>query len=366
MSASIQSLKLQNFRALSSESFDFGSSRFVLIKGENGSGKSSILEALVIATGLRSFRTPHIREVIQDGQEVVSIGVTLSAYEEVHHIHIGADQKSRKVRLDKRLLTSAKSLHELVRPVAMTEDDINLVKGSPSVRREYLAQVACMKETLRREKYKQMRRVLDQRNRLLFQLKQQGVTNVSYVREQLFSWTKQLWEMTQEHQGYFKVLAKQLEEQVNEQLKIFFSREPLKIVLEYQPERDCTQDISFEDFWESLSDQSLLSEVYIGRSRFGVHLDDLEISLKNRSARTFASRGQQKLVALLLRIAQVKLLDSQQTILMLDDFVTDFDEKRIVEALNAVKALECQTFVTLPLSEELNRLFEWFDCTIKL
>ena len=103
------------------------------------------------------------------------------------------------------------------------------------------------------------------------------------------------------------------------------------------------------------------------RSLFGAHLDDFSIdfyakegeegakegnrSQKNFKARRFASRGQQKLVIFLLKIALAQQLEKEQmqVTLLLDDFLTDFDHKRLSECLMLLSSLSCQVFITCPL-----------------
>ncbi len=90
-----------------------------------------------------------------------------------------------------------------------------------------------------------------------------------------------------------------------------------------------------------------------GRSLFGAHLDDFAIKLQDVKSKHYASRGQQKLIALLLKIAQIQELSAQKggVIFLLDDFMTDFDAARAQIFLDILFSLKGQLIFTTPVKE---------------
>ena len=113
----------------------------------------------------------------------------------------------------------------------------------------------------------------------------------------------------------------------------------------------------FSDFWKNYKVKQLLLEQKWGRSLFGAHLDDFSIHFDGKKARIFASRGQQKLIVFLIKLAQLYQLyhHHETSTLLLDDFLTDFDQKHFHECIDALLALpkDTQTFITTPLKEFL-------------
>ena len=89
----------------------------------------------------------------------------------------------------------------------------------------------------------------------------------------------------------------------------------------------------------------------VGRSCFGAHLDDFAVVFQGKRARAYASRGQQKLTVFLIKIAQMMLLIEQGTggVLLLDDFLTDFDEQRVKQCLKTLQSMPFQVFFTTPV-----------------
>ena len=93
----------------------------------------------------------------------------------------------------------------------------------------------------------------------------------------------------------------------------------------------------------------------MNRSLFGAHLDDILITFHDKRSKQYASRGQQKLIVLLIKIAQIKELLRQKgpAVFLLDDFMTDFDEQRIRQLVTVLRGLDIQLIFTTPLSSHI-------------
>src|SRR5437868_6298202 len=93
-----------------------------------------------------------------------------------------------------------------------------------------------------------------------------------------------------------------------------------------------------------------MEETRVGHSLFGAHLDDFLIHFQDKKSKNYSSRGQQKLIVLLVKIAQIQqLLHSKgPVILLLDDFMTDFDEQRCRLLLDLLFDLKIQLIFTVP------------------
>ena len=135
-------------------------------------------------------------------------------------------------------------------------------------------------------------------------------------------------------------------------------KENLSISFKYKSKKiDLTK--TFDEFWVKYPEKIKDEESRWGRSMFGAHLDDFLITFQEKRARAFASRGQQKLILFLLKIAQ--LMELQKTgknaTLLIDDFLTDFDENRLKSCLNILQKINSQIFITCPLKSFLSPKF---------
>jgi len=263
------------------------------------------------------------------------------------------DGKQKKlVKFNQKTIKSYRELVSHYRIISLSEDDLQLVQGAPEYRRLFLNQLLVLFEpntTLLLKKHKQ---VLENRNKLLAQL----AMSRKGACDQLHIWTKQLWEVAREIQVKRIYYLKELEGVIN---KIFKKNFPNvggetsgSISFKYFI-KNKTNDKTFEEFFKKYQQKILGDELRWGRSLFGIHLDDFAINYQDRQARQFASRGQQKLVLFLVKIALAQELEKrgQQAALLLDDFLTDLDNDRLSDCLKLLSEVPCQTFVTCPLKE---------------
>jgi DNA replication and repair protein RecF len=339
----IQQLHIKNFRCFNNFLLDF-TNRISLIAGPNGSGKSSILEALHYGCYLRSFRTHIPRELITFDYEnffiKIQIQETVNDSNFDHELHIGFSKKKRLIKIDQQNISSYKELSRLYRVITLTEDDLTLIKGSPEVRRLFLDQALTLEYPEFLAHVRRYKQILENRNALL-----QG----SYTQESYKLWTQQLWQESETVQHYRYKLLAALEYKTNKMLKEWFGEE-LTLSFSYLPKK-VIFGRSFDEFWETI-EQIRIAENVFKRSLFGAHLDDFSIEFCHKTSRAFASRGQQKLIIMLIKIAQMQEIIAKNgpTLFLLDDFMTDFDQQKGTILLSHMLELKSQLIFTSPVS----------------
>ncbi|MEX0940686.1 MAG: DNA replication and repair protein RecF [Candidatus Babeliales bacterium] len=313
-----------------------------LIVGPNGSGKTSILEALHYACYLRSFRSSSPKELIHFEEDNFFIKINLQDYEIQfnHDIQIGFTGKKRLVKVDQHAISSYKELIKYYRIITITEDDIGLIKEGPDIRRTFIDQACALINPDFIQQLRTYKQILQNRNALL---QGNNVDNASYE-----IWTAQLFENAQIIQKHRQAFLKNLEQQANKLIGEYF--DSVKIAFSYQAKKKTLDATCLEDFLsrhESLKQQEYLFK----RSLFGPHLDDISIQFKGKASKSFASRGQQKLLILLIKIAQLQELTKAQgpVILLLDDFMTDFDAEVAQKLLKILMNLSTQLIFTSPV-----------------
>jgi len=187
------------------------------------------------------------------------------------------------------------------------------------------------------------RQLLDQRNALLFQHR--------FDRDSYEILTQKLWEYSGLIQSARTETVGQFSELVAQLARDYFDIE-LIIEFSYLPKYELQE--SLQEFTQShplLYDR----ELRLKRTLFGAHLDDLIIQFKGQQARQFASRGQQKLVVLLIKIAQALQLHQKGMggVILLDDFMTDFDQERSERLLRVLDTVGSQLIFTSPIQKAL-------------
>ncbi|HEX4069316.1 MAG TPA: DNA replication and repair protein RecF [Candidatus Babeliales bacterium] len=338
----VASISLKNFRCFDQVTIDLNS-RIVLIYGANGTGKTSLLEALYYGCYLRSFRTHLSRDLIALGKEsfFVKFSIHNGSQENCvdHTLQIGFAHNKRLVKIDNKTTVSYKDLLNYYRVISLTEDDLKLIQDGPEERRAFLDQALLLHDATYITKMREYRVILENRNALL--------QHASIDREAYFIWTKKLWEHTAMIQALRKQLLSELEVQVNQMLHTYID-ENLLVSFVYQAKKG--SDCPFDRFWQEHHGELLRQEMHFKRTCFGAHIDDFAIILEGKKSRAYASRGQQKMILLLIKIAQIKQLSQKNgpLIFLLDDFMTDFDLERGKALLTALLELNCQLFFTSP------------------
>ena len=321
----LRTLQLKNLRCFSEKELEF-SKEITLIEGQNGSGKTTIIEALYYLCYLRSFRTNITQELIRFNSDSFFIKAFLVESDET--LQVGFSPAKRLVKLNDHQISSFKELINNYRIVVLTEDDLDIIKGGPEIRRSFLDQHIYLQDVEWSSKMRIYKRILDNRNALL--------KGKSFDQEHYKIWTSQLIAQSEIiRQGRILALA-ELEMAINVQLTQAFD-ENLTIQLVYQARN-----------WNAgLQSKEQLME----RTLFGAHLDDYQIQLATKLSRKFASRGQQKLVAILMKIVQVELLKKSflgAILFLLDDFVTDLDDHKTLILMNILANLGVQLVFTAP------------------
>ncbi len=343
----VRALELKNFRCFGHASLSF-EGPCVLIEGANGCGKTSLLEALHYGCYLRSFRTYNPHHLIRHNDESFFIKVTVAgsttstsdggvATEDV--IQVGFSGKRRLVRLNEKSVCSYKELMDAYRVVTTTEDDLGLISGAPEVRRAFLDQALVLTCPGFIKVLTEYRKIMGHRTHLI--ITRAGNEDVYRL------WTEQLWNkslvIAQERTRFLSHIA----EHANTIMRTTFGGDG---ELSFAYNAKLNLDAPTFDDWYSHHRNLYRDELARGRSIFGAHLDDFSINFHGAPARLYASRGQQKLLALLVKMAQANKLAQQRgrVVMLIDDFMTDFDEERANACFKALAVLGCQLIITSP------------------
>ncbi len=337
----IRTASVRNFRCFDNETFDL-SAPVVVISGENGSGKTSLLEALFYATGLRSFRTRSPRECIRWGCDSYAIAVAGAGTSENITDAEPWDLRVCVTRAGERMVklngTAIDAWHEATaqcRAIAISEEDLALVGGAPDDRRRFLDHAIALEDTDYLHALIVLKRVVRQKNALL--------TTGRCTFDACAAWTTQLDELSAQIRATRKSFLKKLQATM------------LTLATEHQISHRAAIELEYSSRDVSHSEDLFARECAMRRTLSGAHLDDIVIAFNGQPARQFASRGQQKLIAFLLKAGVISLL-SKPALILVDDFMTDLDEKNAATLLTLAQKLGGQLMVTAPQAGYLPRV----------
>jgi DNA replication and repair protein RecF len=294
--------------------------------GPNAQGKTNLLEAIHYLSYGKSFRKAKDRDLIAFGQEESYIGLELERGNGKHYLEAKLMAGSpKKVRIDRMAVDRISELNELLYVIAFIPEDLRLVKGGPKDRREFIDRELAKLKPVYAKRMQQYERVLKQRNLLL--------KMVAYDKDKekiLSVYTSQMIDLGSQIVKTRKAFIKEWEGYARDiHSKISDHQEVLTMQYESPIEGDSIDQIqeSFIQVLEARKDE----ERSRGTSLVGPHRDDVLLMINDKDTRVFASQGQQRTTALSVKLAEIHLVEEifhEKPILLLDDVLSELDEKR--------------------------------------
>lgn len=264
------------------------------------------------------------------------------------NIAIGIAPKKKTVKIGERAAINFKELIDSLRVITLNEQDIALIHESPQIRRTFADQAIILHDPSYAALLSKFRATLKNRNALLHQ--KRSIQSIKHD-DLYIIWTDKLITHTRQIQECRIRYLKDLESYI-QNLAHEYVGQNVHISFEYAPKNDVSACSTYE--LKKQNEQLLEREIILGRSLYGSHLDDMHINFSGKSSRFFASRGQQKLIVLLAKVAQLKMLVEQRgsAILLLDDFMTDFDDQVVHNITTLLKDLSIQLIFTMPTNNK--------------
>jgi DNA replication and repair protein recF len=338
----LKTLRVQNFRTHSDFILEIGE-KSTLISGANGSGKTSLLEAIYFALQGTSFRSSDKEILRNDGSSWFRIDLKDSRDSLRTIIFNNAVQKSKKQFLvdgNKKARLSA----NLRIPVVLFEpDDLQLLSGSPTRRRNFLDYFLSQIFPSFQLALTRYNKALKQRNNLLKR------DNVS--KDELFPWNLMLAEYGAEiiskRQDFLELLNSKIEE-------VYFEISGVKdeIKIDYLGEKVSKNEIL------AILSENIERDKILGYTNFGPHKHDIQFIFNKKPAQNVASRGENRSLVLALKFIETDILSdltSKRPIVLLDDVFSELDDDRqklltkhfskyqtIITSTNEIKVEDCK------------------------
>lgn len=345
----IKKLTLKDYRSYKDRTFEFSDNVNILV-GKNAQGKTNVLEAIFFMILGKSFKTSKEKEVISWDEESAYIkGEFQKTYRDIE-IEMFFDKNHKKsVKIDGISIKKIGELMSQVNGVFFSPDELKLIKESPEERRRFMNVV--LSQTNKRYFYMLGRyeKVLANRNKLLKECK-----SIDTVKETIEIWDRALSEFAQkiyiERENFIKEITPFA---IKAHEYISGGRENIKI--EYK------SSFSGQDYCEKMMKslaKNLEKDFKLGFTTVGVHRDEIDIYLNDVEVKTYGSQGQQRTVALSLKLAELEFIKNktgEYPILLLDDVFSELDEGRRRKLLNFTS--KTQTIITCTeFNEDLDKI----------
>ncbi len=332
----IKELKLTNYRNHAKLKLSFDP-LINLVIGDNGTGKTNILESIEVLATTKSFRARYDRDLILLNKEYTSIEGILDSDNEDDVIELQITKSpltdntsSKKAKINKVSKTLSSFSHFL-KCVMFSPEDIEIVTGTPSQRRRYLDLVLFQVDTKYKKAISGLHATIKRRNKILESIRETGGG-----REQLPFWNAKLIEYSEYIQQKREMFVSYTNSRLQKNGR-HLARYAKDITLSYQP--NLATSARLEEYCER--------EIAAKTTLIGPHRDDFHIVQNNGDMAYFASRGEQRTAVFLIKLAEYTFIENLtgiKPILLLDDIFSELDEahkESIIAYIN-----EGQTIIT--------------------
>lgn len=329
-------VELCNFRNAESQKITFTDGINVL-HGENAQGKTNLLEAIYFISLGKSFRTSHEVEVIRFGEQYASISLDYESAGRAQNITMRFSDNARQKKNVTHNGVKITKLSELVgsfRAVLFSPDHLQMIKDGPSLRRNYLDVAISQIRPMYLHSLQKYNKILKNRNTLIKNAEEDRAT---------FDATIDFWSAQLAHEA--ALIAKARAEYVarsGEIIADFYKRMCASGEIDETPEfiyaGSAKQDV--EDYFDlEKTEKSFLRllndfherEIAAGSTLYGIHKDDITINLNGKNTRLYSSQGQQRSLALAMKLAEgeiCKMDCGEYPVFLFDDVFSELDSGR--------------------------------------
>ena len=339
-----QSIRFHGFRNLIDGEIELGAHDIYLI-GENGQGKTNIIEALYLLSYGASFRTHYDKELITWGRKEMALFGSFDMPEEpMGNTVVALKNGIKTIHLHGKKVTDRKVLLRRIPTIVFAHGDFLLSGGPPEKRRWFMDQTLSLHDPFYVDQLRRYKKLLKERNYLL---KEHRLSLLDHYSEQLASAGLEIaerrWMLTQEFGEMFSSLFHEV------------SGLDAPVTISYRP--SWGQSLTCRDVVTKLQER-LDADLAAGTTFTGPHRDRFVFTVEGRDFGRSASTGQQRLLSLALKAAQAKFFfekTGQRPILLLDDVLLELDPDRRQRFRRHLPDAE-QVFYTFLPGEEAGRI----------
>lgn len=349
----IKSLKLLYFRNYLSTNIEVHPSLNVLV-GNNANGKTNIIESIFCLALGKSYRTKSDSECIMFGETATAMSCIVNKNNRELDIMLGINNKGKSAKIAGIKKTKLTDFVGELNVVLFSPEDLQIVKGSPALRREFMNREFYQFSRIYHKYYLMYQHLLKQRNSYLKDMRKNPKDEMSlaYLETLTSQLAKVALYITKERVSFVQDISKLTYKNM---LNISNGQETLKIkykssVLDALNIAEINDESFTEENLTKVIMKKSFDDIMRGSTKIGPQHDDLEFYINDLDAKMYASQGQQRSIVLSLKLAEINYLKEKTgtyPVLLLDDVLSELDKNRQLKLLDAINE-NVQTFITTP------------------
>ena len=346
-------LALRDFRNVASADLEFPADGVVIV-GDNGQGKTNLLEAIAYLGALRSIRNARDRDLVRHGAVAMHVRGTVDEGGVPRTIGVGIERTTgrKRITLDGVEVKRQVDALGVLPSVAWSPTDVALVSGGPAERRRYLDVMLALTSRSYIGALRRYRAALERRNASIRDAVRRG-RGEDFIH---------VWEPALAEHGASLITARRgwVGAHAGEFARLVAAiGEPAPMTVSLDSDVDDASDVAEE--LARLLERGRQRDLMTGATGAGPHRDDLCVQLDGRDARTFASAGQQRTAAIALRLLEARTLRNARRghpVLLLDDPFAELDATRAARTLALLTEEDVgQVILAVPREDEIPATF---------
>ena len=341
----IQHLKLINFRNYERLDLDF-SDNYNIIYGNNGVGKTNLVESIYVLGLTKSFRGSVDKVLIMNSKDVCKIeGQIQDNY--VNNYKVIIKNEGKNVKINNTKMEKLSDYISKLSIVLFNPDDLRFIKDSPSVRRKAINLEISQINNIYLKNLNNYDKVLKQRNMYLKTVNLNANSSYDYLdvlTNRLIDYGEKIYNSRKKYisllnkgiKYYYKEICN-IDDLEIEYVSDFNNFDKNKIIKKYK--------------------DSLNKDIILGKTSFGVHHDDFVFKMNRQYIKDYGSEGQQKNAIIAYKLCELDIfydIKKDYPILILDDLFSELDKDKIKNILNLINN-EVQTFITTTEIDKIDK-----------
>ena len=298
-----------------------------LIHGKNAEGKTNAVEGIYIFSRGKSFRAREDRELVSFDKEGFRISIEYEDKRGKNKLEYSLFGRERLRKKNGYKISRVTEMIGSFKTVLFFPDDLGLVKMGPDERRAFLNVAISQCYPAYIKCYSDYKTALENRNSIL----KSASKGLYYDERELDAWSSSMAEYASEIYLFRKIYIKKLELYARDFMKdISEGKEELSISYKCDIDETDDKNNARECYYKKLTENKEREKI-VGQSLYGIHRDDIEISINSKPARYYASQGQQRSVVLSLKLAEGEVnreICGEYPVFLFDDVLSELDERR--------------------------------------
>ena len=339
----IKKIKLINFRNYKNLNLKFSDGINIII-GNNAQGKTNILESIYTLALTKSYRTTNDFNLIRTGQEKFIITGDIKVDKVPKKMSIELYNNKKTVKINDNIVRKISDYIGNLVVILSSPEDLNIIKGSPIERRNFLNIEISQKSNIYLKKYNEFNKLLKMRNDYLKLLYTNSIGDYSYLDILTNNLIEREIEIYKYRNDFINDINKYLE-------TIYYDLSDLNsLKMKYITNIDLNEfsDQEIRKQLESKYKKNLQREITLGMTLYGPHRDDFQLIIDNEDIKIYGSQGQQKLAFIALKFAEIKIFEEKSNIkpiILLDDIFSELDKSRKNNLIKYINS-DYQTIIT--------------------